>query len=380
MAESNKRKRIITNILYWTALGALVFAAFRYLFPLLGPFLLAFLFSWLLRPAIRFMTLRWHIRYNLSALLCLLAFFLLLGAGTSLAVVKLITSGLDLLTALPELYAGTIEPNLRRLLDSLEQFATRFNPEVYAAVDAVLPDIISSISTAVADLSMKAVSSVTSFAAGLPKRILSLLICLISTVFMTVDFPHISAFVLRQIPDRTRKLVSETLASLKTVILQFGKGYLLIMAVTFGEILAGLLLLRQKNAVLIALLIALFDLFPVVGAGLILLPWAVGTLLAGSWARGIGLTALWVIVIVVRQIIEPRIVGRSVGLHPLVTLMSIYVGARLFGGVGLLGLPVSCAIVKSLDDGGIIHLLKKEDPVPVQTDPDSKKNSKKAAE
>lgn len=380
MAESNKRKRIITNILYWTALGALVFAAFRYLFPLLGPFLLAFLFSWLLRPAIRFMTLRWHIRYNLSALLCLLAFFLLLGAGTSLAVVKLITSGLDLLTALPELYAGTIEPNLRRLLDSLEQFATRSNPEVYAAVDAVLPDIISSISTAVADLSMKAVSSVTSFAAGLPKRILSLLICLISTVFMTVDFPHISAFVLRQVPDRTRKLVSETLASLKTVVLQFGKGYLLIMAVTFGEILAGLLLLRQKNAVLIALLIALFDLFPVVGAGLILLPWAVGTLLAGSWARGIGLTALWVIVIVVRQIIEPRIVGRSVGLHPLVTLMSIYVGARLFGGVGLLGLPVSCAIVKSLDDGGIIHLLKKEDPVPVQIDPDSKKNSKKAAE
>lgn len=380
MAESNKRKRIITNILYWTALGALVFAAFRYLFPLLGPFLLAFLFSWLLRPAIRFMTLRWHIRYNLSALLCLLAFFLLLGAGTSLAVVKLITSGLDLLTALPELYAGTIEPNLRRFLDSLEQFATRANPEVYAAVDAVLPDVISSVSTAVADLSMKAVSAVTGFAAGLPKRILSLLICLISTVFMTVDFPHISAFVLRQVPDRTRKLVSETLESLKTVVLQFGKGYLLIMAVTFGEILAGLWLLGQKNAVLIALLIALFDLFPVVGAGLILLPWAVGTLLAGSWARGIGLTALWVIVIVVRQIIEPRIVGRSVGLHPLVTLMSIYVGARLFGGVGLLGLPVSCAIVKSLDDGGVIHLLKKEAPIPVRLDPDSKKNSKKAAE
>ena len=140
--------------------------------------------------------------------------------------------------------------------------------------------------------------------------------------------------------------------------------------------LAGLWLLRQPRALLLAFLIALFDLFPVVGAGLILLPWAVVTLVGGAFAKGLGLLALWIIVIVLRQIIEPRIVGRSVGLHPLVTLMSMFVGAKLFGGIGLFGLPISCAIVKSLDDGGIIHILKREEPVFVAVEEKNEKSSK----
>lgn len=376
MAEINRRKRIITNILYWALIAAMVFVAFKYLFGLLWPFVLAFLFSWLLRPVLRHMTLRWHIRYNLAAVLCLLVFFLLLGGLVSLLVVKLITTGLELLSSIPEVYMNTIEPNLRRLLAGFEAFASQLTPEVYGALDAALPDLISSLSSAVGDLSMNAVAAVTGFATSLPKRLLSALICLIATIFMTIDFPHISAFVLRQVPEKTRKLVSKTLESLKAVVGQFGKGYLIIMGITFGEILAGLLLLRQSKAVLIAFLIALFDLFPVVGAGLILLPWAIVTLVAGAYAKGLGLLALWIIVIVLRQILEPRIVGRSVGLHPLVTLMSMFVGAKLFDGIGLFGLPLTCAIIKSLDDGGIIHILKREEPVFVAVEEKNEKSSK----
>jgi len=376
LAEINRRKRIITNILYWALIAAIVFAAFKYLFGLLWPFLLAFLFSWLLRPVLRHMTLRWHIRYNLAAVLCLLVFFLLVGGLLCLLVIKLTTTGLELLGAIPEVYMSTVEPNLRQLLAAFEAFATRLSPEVYGALDAVMPDLISSLTAAVGNVSMNAVTAVTGFAASLPKRLLSALICLIATIFMTLDFPHISAFVLRQVPEKTRKLVSKTLESLKEVVGRYGKGYLILMGITFGEILAGLWLLRQPRALLLAFLIALFDLFPVVGAGLILLPWAVVTLVGGAFAKGLGLLALWIIVIVLRQIIEPRIVGRSVGLHPLVTLMSMFVGARLFGGIGLFGLPISCAIVKSLDDGGIIHILKREEPVFVAVEEKNEKSSK----
>lgn len=376
MAEINRRKRIITNILYWALIAAIVFLAFKYLFGLLWPFLLAFLFSWLLRPVLRHMTLRWHIRYNLAAVLCLLVFFLLVGGLLCLLVIKLTTTGLELLGAIPEVYMSTVEPNLRQLLAAFEAFATRLSPEVYGALDAVMPDLISSLTAAVGNISMNAVTAVTGFAASLPKRLLSALICLIATIFMTLDFPHISAFVLRQVPEKTRKLVSKTLESLKEVVGRYGKGYLIIMGITFGEILAGLWLLRQPRALLLAFLIALFDLFPVVGAGLILLPWAVVTLVGGAYAKGLGLLALWIIVIVLRQILEPRIVGRSVGLHPLVTLMSMFVGARLFGGIGLFGLPISCAIIKSLDDGGIIHILKREEPVFVAVEEKNEKSSK----
>lgn len=364
---------MIVNIAYWALIGLLVFGAFRYLFGLLWPFLLAFAFSWLLRPAIRWMTLRWHWRYNLAALVCLLLFFAVLCGVLGLLGSRLVTSGLDLLASLPELYRNTVEPNLRRALARLERFATELNPQLYSAVDAALPDVIASLSSAVSRLSVNAAGAVTGFIAALPKTLLSLLICGIATVFMTLDYPHITAFLLRQLPEGLKGLAAKTMESLKSVVGRYAKGYLIIMAITFAEILLGLWLIGQKNAPVIAGLIALFDLFPVVGAGLILLPWALLSLAAGSYAKGAGLLALWVIVIVLRQLLEPRIVGRSVGLHPLVTLMSMFVGTKLFGGIGLFGLPVSCAIVKSLDDGGVIHLIRKDRPIPVNTEEKTKK-------
>ncbi len=380
MAEINRRKRMIVNLAYWAIIALLVFAAFKYLFGLLWPFLLAFAFSWLLRPAIRYMTLHWHIRYHLAALLCLLLFFAVLCGALYLLVAKLITSGLDLVASLPELYTSTVEPNLRQTLARLETLALELTPEVYAAADTALPDLIASLSSAVSSLSMKAVSAVTGFIAALPKTLLSLLICVIATIFMTLDYPHISAFLLRQIPESFKRLATKTMESLKNVVGQYARGYLILMAITFGEIFLGLVLIRQEKALLIAALIALFDLFPIVGAGLILLPWSIVSFVAGNYAKGAGLLALWVIVIVLRQLLEPRIVGRSVGLHPLVTLMSMFVGARLFGGIGLLGLPLTCAIVKSLDDGGVIHLIRKDSPILVNTEEKIKKNSKTRAE
>lgn len=362
MAETNKRKRVITNIVYWALIFALIYVVFKYLIGLIWPFFLAFIFSWILRPMIRFMTGKWRMRHNLAASICLLLFFLIVGGAVAAITVKLVSLATDAVAAIPSLYTDTIEPSMEKSIEWIEQLATRFNnPKIAATVEDSLPNIVSSISSAVTGFSVKAVSAVSGWVAKLPSRLLSTLICVIATVFLTMDFPSVTAFVMRQVPNKTKRIVTETAQSLKEVVFQFGKGYLIIMGITFAEILAGLLILRQENAGLIALMIAVFDIFPVVGAGLVLLPWAIITLIGGAYAKGAGLLALWIIVIVVRQIIEPRIVGHSVGLHPLVTLMSVFIGTKLFGGVGLFGLPITCAIIKSLDDGGIIHLLKKED-------------------
>ena len=134
---------------------------------------------------------------------------------------------------------------------------------------------------------------------------------------------------------------------------------------TFLEIAVGLLIIGVKNAFGIAILIALFDILPVVGSGIVLLPWAIFTLFAGNLPTGIGLLVLYIVVIVVRQIMEPKIVGDRVGLHPLVTLLSMVLGTYLFGGIGLLGLPITVALLHALNKQGAIHLYKlSDDPDP----------------
>ena len=297
--------------------------------------------------------------------LCLAVFFVLVaGLATALGA-RAVTGVMDFVSRLPSVYTNDIEPALGVLANRIEELSEHLSPTAYELVTDVLSNLAASISQGVSSLSMKAVGWVSGFAAKLPSTLLSALICIIATIFMTADFSRLTGFVMRQIPARPRHVIQKAKETFVVVIFKYARSYGIIMCITFAEILIGLLLLRQKNAALIAVLVAVFDIFPIVGAGLILAPWAIITMLGGSIAKGLGLLALWIVVMVVRQFMEPRVVGHQVGLHPVLTLMAMFVGSKLFGGLGLLGLPIACAIIKSLDDTGVVHIIKKEEEVPV---------------
>ena len=114
----------------------------------------------------------------------------------------------------------------------------------------------------------------------------------------------------------------------------------LIMSITFVELSVGLTLIGVNRAILVALLIAIFDILPVLGTGGIMIPWVILSALGGDLPHAFALLVLYVIITVIRNIIEPRIVGAQIGLHPVLTLMSMFVGNHLFGIVGLFGLPI----------------------------------------
>lgn len=369
MSVMNRRRQFIINAAYYAIIVGIVFLVFRYLLKLIWPFFVAFLFSWLLVPVIRWLTVRCRMKYSLAAALSLLVFFAILGGIAVLITSRIVTLIADAVTWLPTLYSDTVAPGLENLSASLEELAQRVSPEVAQTVDSALPTIISSIGSTVTSASMRLVSALSGWATKVPSRLISTLICVIATIFMTLDFHRMTAFLLRQIPERPRHVISEAKATLGQVIRKYGRSYAIIMGITFLEMLAGLLILRQKNAFLIAVAIAVFDIFPIVGAGTILAPWGIISLLGGAVGKGAGLLTLWVIEIIVRQVMEPRIIGRQVGLHPLVTLIAMFVGSKLFGAVGLLGLPITCAIVSSMDQAGVIHIIKHENaPQPATPD------------
>ena len=130
------------------------------------------------------------------------------------------------------------------------------------------------------------------------------------------------------------------------------------MCITFAELSVGLSIIRIENAVLIAFVISIFDILPVLGTGGIMIPWTIIAALQGNYSLALGLLIVYIIITIIRNILEPKIVGSQVGLHPLVTLMSLFVGAQLFGVLGLFGLPITLSLLKNLNDKGTIHILK----------------------
>lgn len=350
MEKTDKRRKFIVNVAYWAIIAGITYLIFRYLLNLLLPFVIALLVAWLLRPLGRLYRQRAPKLASALIVVTVLLFYLLLGVLAMLLLVDLLTGLAQYLGKLPELYTQTIEPGLRNLYANARDLAARFDPSVADVVNMVLPQVISSVGGAVTNFSVTAVGKLTGLVTVLPSVLISALIAVIASFFTAVSYDSMKAFLQRNLPAKFTETAGYAIRSFRNIIRQYGKSYLLVMLITFGELTLGLLIIGVRRAILLAALIAIFDIFPVVGAGAILLPWAVISLIQGKTLQALGLLILYVVILVVRQFLEPKVVGKQVGLPPLVTLACMFVGTSLFGAWGLFGLPIGAAILVNLNN------------------------------
>ncbi len=351
METTDKRRKFIVNVAYWTIIAGITYLIFRYLLNLLLPFVIALLVAWLLRPLSRLYRKKFHPKLaSAMIVVTVLLFYLLLGFLAMLLLVDLLTGMAEYFGKLPTLYTQTIEPGLRDLYANAQNLAARFDPSVADVVNMVLPQVISSVGGAVTNFSVAAVGKLTGLVTSLPSALISALIAVIASFFTAVSYDSMKAFLERNLPAKFTETAGYAINSFRSIIRQYGKSYLLVMLITFGELMIGLLIIGVRRAILLAALIAIFDIFPVVGAGAILLPWAAISLIQGKALQALGLFILYVIILTVRQFLEPKVVGKQVGLPPLVTLACMFVGTSLFGVWGLFGLPIGAAILVNLNN------------------------------
>lgn len=128
------------------------------------------------------------------------------------------------------------------------------------------------------------------------------------------------------------------------------------MLITFTELTIGLLLIGQSNAILLAAIICVIDILPVLGTGAVVIPWALISLFTGNILKAIGLILMYIVITIIRNFLEPKVIGNQVGLHPLITLLSMFCGLRLLGFVGLFGFPLTLIVLNDLYKRGKLNL------------------------
>ena len=184
-----------------------------------------------------------------------------------------------------------------------------------------------------------------------PKVFMGSLICVISSIYLSLDYDKIKLYfkglIEKYVSVDTLKIFSRVSGGVKAYL----KAYFTVFLITFGELYLGLAVLGRKYALLIAFFVAAFDILPLFGAGAVLVPWGTVLIASGSIGVGIGMLVLFVIMTVVRQIVEPHLVGKHLGIHPLASLVSVYVGYRIFGLFGMLLAPFAALAVKGIFDG-----------------------------
>ncbi len=367
--QTEKRRRFIINVAYWAIALALIYCSVKYLLPLLAPFVLAFLIAFALRPLNRLLCGKCRLRPKLAAVLTVILFYLTVGALFTLAIVRIFLFLKDAFLALPAAYTTSIEPALLALNSRLNELIANLGLKVQLEIGNALRNLVSALGDVITTLSVSAVGAITTIAAKLPAFLVSMLMTIISSFFFAVDYDRVVAFVLAQLNEKQRALVHEVRSNVTSILFQYVKSYSLIMFITFCELSLGLSVLRVNNAIPIALLIAIFDILPVLGTGGIMIPWMIIRFINGDYRIAVGLLVVYLLITVIRNIIEPKIVGKRVGLPPLVTLMAMFVGTALFGFVGLFGLPIALAILNSLNAAGVIHLFRQPKSEPAAADP-----------
>ena len=131
------------------------------------------------------------------------------------------------------------------------------------------------------------------------------------------------------------------------------RAFSLLLLIMFLVLFVGLTIIGAEYALLLAAITAIVDILPVLGVGTVLVPWSVISYISGDISRGTAILILYVAVIILRQFIEPKIIGKSLGIHPLLSLFSMYVGLRVFGVIGIILAPALVAGLRTLKDAGL---------------------------
>lgn len=343
-----KQKAFIIHVIYIAMIFGLGYIAIKYLLPMLMPFVIGLFIAVAFRKLIDFIEAKLHIRRSFVSIIILIIFYGILVLLISLIGVKIFTFLKDLFGRLPNLYVETIEPAISKAGENLiKQF-----PQVKPYIQ----DMSDTIFSFVKDASSSVIGTITGIAGGLPTLLIKLIFTIVSSFFFTIDYYRISRFVIRQFKGASRDMLLKLKDNGIGTLGKFIRAYAAIISITFIELSLGLWIIGIPNPALYGALIAIIDVLPILGTGLILLPWAVIALILGNTKVGIGMLILYIVITAVRQTIEPKIVGQQIGLHPILTLLLMFIGAQLMGVLGLLILPVIATILKKLNDEGTITL------------------------
>ena len=349
-----RRKCFLINMAYFVAIGAIVLLIIRYALSALTPFVIALITASALRPILRFLHTRLKLPRRLTGIVLTVSVYLLLALLGVVLVDRILDAIISFLSSLPVLWNDMLMPALSRLGGNLMDSLAQLDVQLDLSFDEVLRNLGSEITS----LSRRALGMIGNVAFSLPSMLISVIICIVSTLFMLFDWDTIVAFIHLQLSGRNSELAQKAMNQSGSTIKQYVVSYGLILLITFTELSIGFVIIGFKNPLLLAALISVFDILPVVGCGGIVLPWAVISFIIGNTRIGFGLIILYLVITTVRNVVEPKIVGKQVGLHPLVTIMSMVIGSSLMGGIGLFGLPITLAVINKMNKDGIIKFYK----------------------
>lgn len=350
-------KLIIAAVILLVAVG-LVFVYFGEILGALSklvgifiPFILAFLLSLVLNPIADRLHKKVKLPRTVTAVLLIVFAVVILGGIVGGVVYKIVDEVKSLYANFPQI-AKSLSDWITNMRAGMENIYSSMPDYLKSTFDSTYLDIQSSFSSFINKSYQPVVSGAGNVAKKIPGVFVGTIVFLLSLFFMVSDSENVSNIIKKVIPNKIVEGMRNVCSEIKKSLGKYVKAQLIIMSVVFVIIIVGLSILNVEYALLIAIAVAVFDALPFFGSGAVLIPWSLISFIDSNMKNGVGLLIIYLSVLLTRQMIEPKIVSSKIGMNPLVTLMAMYVGYRVFSIGGMILGPVLLVLIISLKNAG----------------------------
>lgn len=351
-----KHKIFLIQAAYFSLIGGLVFLILKYIIPFFAPFLFGFIVAFALKPFSRFLCQKLHFANKFCGAFVVVFTYIVILAILYFIGGRVIDLLKDFSISSVKIYSDYLFPFINNLNNSAVKIVNDLSPNLANQTNEFLNSLTLGIQNSISSMSHSLIMNIAKFGMSLPNLIVGIIFAIMSSIFISSDYNKIACFLSKLFPKKLRPTLFETKGYAIQTIIKYLKAYFILMIITFSEISIGLFLIGASNPIGSAAAIALCDALPLLGTGIVLLPWCLLSFLMGNLSFAIGLIIIYLVVSILRGFLEPKILGKQLGLHPLATLLSVYAGLKFLGVLGMILFPITLQILVRLYKSGHFKL------------------------
>ncbi|MBQ7667761.1 MAG: sporulation integral membrane protein YtvI [Clostridia bacterium] len=344
-------KKILMMLLYLVLFVVGVYLAFK-LAIFYMPFLIAYIIYKLIKRPSEFLVKKFKLPKAISVILCIILFITIIGGIGYLFFSSLIRE----IVSLSQSSSHLVPKAYNTIMDLISRFTFFYkgldlSQDVIDTIENSFSSAISTILTAFSNFLNILVTGIYNFVVSLPQVLVYIIITFLATFFISSDNKYIRESLENHVPKKWLDKLSSVINDLFAALGGYVKAELIMMSITCFELFIFFTLYKIEYALILAIVIAIIDALPILGTGTVLIPWALVCLITGNYQMAFYLIIMYLFVTVMRQLLEPKIVGSQIGIYPLLTLIAMYTGVQLIGVFGLIVGPIVLIILKSILSG-----------------------------
>lgn len=351
-SEIEKYQHLILRTAAFAVAVLIGYFLFKFMFLYFMPFVIALILSLILEPIVRFFQ-KLRIKRGYAVALSIILFLGSFITLSSFAIARVILELTKLYERLPD-YSNELYETVNQLVQQTKDLYLQLPPEASNIAQEVIKSIFDKLTAILSHTTTSLINTLS----ALPGILIFLMVTLIATFFLTKDKVLIKDFIFRQMPSSWGNKLISLKNDLFIALIGFIKAQAILLTITFTESYIGLSVIGIDYAFIIAIFVALVDILPVLGTGSVYVPWALFNFAWHNYKLGISLLILYGIIVMVRYMVEPKVVGAQLGIHPVIALMSMFVGLKLLGVIGVILGPTIVIVIKASQHAGIIPKFK----------------------